>query len=73
MALIRCKNTRCILKRINLDLLGYKQIKLAPAYEVGAIRVVVSCPSCSTENLIWVWPASIKPTELLRDANEKDD
>lgn len=64
MIRVKCVNPECPKKSFDWDETRSIQRggRIAQPYETGAVRVIATCPFCTTENTVWV-----------RDADEKDD
>ncbi len=53
MVIIRCVNPDCKKKKFEWDETEYGT-GIAMPNEAGAARVIAVCPSCHTENMVWV-------------------
>ncbi len=58
MISIKCSNLQCTSPTKSFDWDETEDVEnsggIAPSRERGAVRVIVVCPFCSTENVVWV-------------------
>lgn len=68
MIKIKCINPKCPTKSFRWNELSElpSQHDLAEPYDEGAIRIVVSCTFCGTENIIWVKALEVRKDKLDR-------
>ena len=54
MVIIKCINPNCNVPNRKFEWDEREQGDLAQPHEAGAVRVIAVCPSCGTENAVWV-------------------